>query len=270
MRLFNLLVILFFSTSLYSIEIPINVSMHIQAQIGEFTIIEFPFKLKGVQSATFTPKYKIVKVKETTILDTVKNDVIKKTTVDPITGQEKEIVTKTSGTKGYITIKKGANTLTFYPKKYGILKLVVWGYNHPINLKIEVSKEGISSYYEVIDYSTKKNESVKFESVPHEEVIVKLIRHLYNHKTPSGYTASNGKHVFSDQNISFVQNVELVGDLYTADEYTVTNNRSEPTVLYEELFSSIGVYGVGIEEPELGIGESTRLFIVHSNDTDSE
>ena len=273
-RLVSSFIALYFSLNLFALEMPMDSSMSLKAQIGEFTVVEFPFKIKGVQSATFIPKYKIVKKRHTvttsSALDNATSDVDGKAKKDTDIMSNKppaeEKVVKSADKKKYISIKKGTNTLTLYPRKYGTLKLIVWGYEYPINLKIVVAKEGITSYYEIIDYTKKKKKVEAFESVPHEKVIVKLIRSMFNHKTPTGYDSETIDAPFSDQNITFTQTSNYIGRSYIAQEFSVTNMRHESIRLYEELFYNEGIYAVALEATDLKYKESTRLFIVKRND----
>ena len=55
--LFYILLVLF-PVSLFSLEVPINKSVTLEIGIGEFSVIEFPFAIKGTNKATFVPKIK--------------------------------------------------------------------------------------------------------------------------------------------------------------------------------------------------------------------
>lgn len=248
--------------SLFAIDVPINHSVELDAKIGDYTIIKMPFEIKGLNSATFSLKYKEDREGDSTILSMASGDTKKEVIIDQKTGKQREVRKKVNKNKKYISIKRGHDTITLFPKKYGMLRLIVWGYKYPIVLKVRVSEEGGQPYYSFVDYEVDKKKAKTFESVPHEAVVKKLVLYMSNNKVPDGYELRGGDNKFALHGLEFSQTRELVGNLYTGDVYVVKSDLDKPIALYEEMFYSEGIYAVAVGSDELKPGEKTRLYLV--------
>lgn len=257
-----LITLCLFLASAFGLDVPINHSIGLNAKLGEYTIIEFPFAIKGVNSASFIPKFKETKDGDSVLLSMVEGDTKKETVIDEKTGKERDVIKKVNKNKRYVSIKRGHNTLTLYPKKYGTLKLIVWGGEYPIVLNIESQTDAVSTYYKMVSPEIKKGVAKKFESVSHEKVITKMIKYMFNNKTPGGFEYRAGNKEFELNHIHFVQNFLYVGPSYTGETYIVENMTADDVTLYEEMFYSSTVYAVALEDNVLNPKEKTRLFLV--------
>lgn len=239
-------VLIFFTLSaiLLSLDVPINKVVNLNIKIGEFSVVEFPFVVKGTNKATFLPHVRKVANGEKTSI--------------------KKIMS--SSAPDSLVIKRGKNTFTFFPKKYGTLSLVIWGYSkHPIMLNINVVSNDAAQYYKFIDYSQNIEEAGKFESTSHEKVIVKLIKHLFNNKIPSGYHSSFEGREYKLNGLNFVLTNSLIGKNYRADEWIVKNLGINNINLYEEMFYADGIYAISFEATRLKPLEKCRMFIIRKN-----
>jgi hypothetical protein len=254
---------------LNAVEMPINKSVTINAEIGQFMILEFPFEIKGINSASFIPKYKVKKDGDESLLDMVKSNDTEM--LPPLVEQNQKVKKgetpkKINKNQRSIDIKRGKNTLTLFPKKFGKLNMVVWGYNHPIVVNIIIEEGEFPKHISFTDFSNDKKQVQEFESVSHEKVIAKLMKNLFNHKVPAGYELRNGNKSFNIGDVYFNQTEQLLGLLYTGDSYVIENKSNEDIKLYEEMIYSDGIYAVAFENDLLYPKEKTRLFIVRRSD----
>lgn len=260
-------IILSLCLSLLALDIPLQTIVEIQIPIGNFTVLDFPFDIKGVSKATFIPKYHIKRMQdkeslEDTSLPPLKNDSF----LPPPKKNKKKNQKKRPSS---VVVKRGKNTLTIFPKRFGTLNLIVWGYKYPVLIKFKVIKGDGDRYFRFLDTDVKKSYAEEFEAVPHEKVITKLIRYLFNNKTPKGYDniVSPQEYEKSGLHFTFVRSIR--GKRYKGDEWIVQNISDKTIKLYEEMFYAHGVYAVALENDVIKPLEKVRLFIVSSLDSNS-
>lgn len=255
-KLTTLLMLLWSFALLNAAELPINTKYSIVIENGEFTVFDFPFTIKKTFSSGFLIEGDAKEIKKLKKEDG-------KIVIDPRTREQKVIKKK------IIQIKQGKKTITFLPKARGSFKLIVWGYEkYPLMFDIKVvdrlqnKKKELEYYYKFLDYSESKSKAEKFETDPHEKVIVKLIRSIYNKKVPQGYKSTRYTQEFEDDVLHYVLNFSYIGNRYTVEEWVLQNKTSNDIKLYEEQFTKPNVYAVAFENDLLLKGKSTRLFIV--------
>jgi len=247
------------AVSVFSAQLPINSKYEISIENGEFTVFEFPFDIKK----TFKSGFLLQKsAKEIQDMKDDENQII----IDPRTNKQ------TTHKNEIIQIKQGKRSMTFLPKARGSFKLVIWGFKYPIMFNIKVvdtkdkkSEMEIEYYYKFLDYSTNTKKATKFETDPHEKVIVKLIRATYNKKLPSGYKSSRSASEFADNFFNYTLNFSYTGKKYTSEEWLIENTTDQKIVLYEEQFTKDNVFGVAFENNIVEAGKTTRMYIVRKS-----
>lgn len=243
------------AASLWSAELPIANKYKIVIENGEFTVFEFPFKIKKTFSSGFLLANNAKEIEEMKKENT-------QIVVDP-RNRGKRAVKKNK----IIQIKQGQKTLTFLPKARGSFKIVVWGYKkYPLMFDITVVKKeknkNMQYYYNFLDYSESQKKAESFETDPHEKVIVKLVRHIYNKKFPAGYNNVRKIKKFNDDVFDYTLNFSYIGRRYSVEEWLLQNKLNKKIKLYEELFLKEGVYAVAFENDLVGPGETVRMYIV--------
>jgi len=275
-----------FSLDLFALKVPITQSATVKVEIGKPTILEFPFKIKGVKAMSFVPKFAeretitpgsgskevdsaLSKAESDADTATKKNDVLGQFLPPPpknkrLRGKDAKKYQRIEAQRRRpVLIEKGANTITVLGKKFGHFTMVVWGYKeYPIMLDVIVVPKVDVRYLEFVDYSQKKSEQIKFESVPHEKVIVKLMRYLFNEKTPKGYSEMFGSKKYKLSGFDFDEVRLVSGNKYQGEEWVLKNETSRTVNLYGQMFYKDGIYAVAIENNLVKPGESTRVFIV--------
>jgi len=252
----KILLFIFFTLSLWSAELPIASKYKIVIANGDFTVFEFPFKIKKTFSSGF------LLAKNAKVIEKLKKE-NSEIVVDP---RNRGRIAKKNKS---IQIKQGQKTLTFLPKARGNFKLVVWGYSkYPLMFDITVvekeKKKKLQYYYKFLDYSNNQKKEEKFETDPHEKVIVKLIRHMYNKEVPSGYNNVKKTKKFHDDVFSYTLNFSYIGRRYVVEEWLLRNDTNKKIKLYEELFLKQGVYAVAFENDLIGSGKTIRMYIVRA------
>lgn len=255
----SLFLVVFISQIANAKEIPITQEVEITIPLGKFAVVEFPFKITSKNITSFllvesNKKEEVNNELDSAMLDTPN--------ITKVKGNIKNKITTTKSK--YISINQNINSFTFFTRKVGVLKMVVWGYEHPILLTIKVSKEdGFGLYQFILPQSDSKDVAVT-EQGPHEEVINKLMVNLFNQTLPSGYK-SNSKDVnFESNGFDLRLNREVIGKKYIGQEWILTNNSHEQANVHEESFYQKNIYGISVEADSLNIGESMRVFIVRS------
>jgi hypothetical protein len=239
--------------------VPILESIELTIPIGEFSVIDFPFKIEGISSTSFMRDLnrtsKEVKSSVQNVSE-VKQPAQGNKTGSPTTKSE------TLPAQDSISINRGANTLTFFPREFGKLELLVWGGDHPIMIFVVVEKIG-EKYYSFYDPKADEKSLNAYESLPHDRIMSELNKHLYNDTAPGGYKYKEVKGEPIALN-SFEASVGkiLVGNRYQAEEWylknvTTKNLRIDPTLFYTE-----GIYSITPERDYLKGGEATRLFVI--------
>ena len=234
--------------SLVAVEIPITQVMNFDVSFGKFNIIEFPFKIKSIDKATFIPRSLLVKQKKNGQITDITED------GDSISDVAEDAV----------VITRGTNTLTMFPKRYGVLRLVVWGYKFPVMIEVKTVKNDYPKFYRLKDYKVDKKAALNFESTSHEKVITKLIKYLFNKETPKGFQNRSKDLTYTSQGLKVLYNRALLGQGYLGDEWIVENITDGEITLYEEMFYKDGIYAVSIENDKLKPGEKCRVFVVRN------
>lgn len=250
-----LISVLFFAVSSYAIEMPINEKYYISIANGNFTVFEFPFKIRKTFSSGFLISKDENEVKK--IIQKEKKDTILTADIP----NKRKMIKKNK----IIQIKQGSKSLTFLPRTRGTFKIIVWGYKkYPImfNIKVVKNNANLDSYYKFSDYSEDKKEVKKFESTSHEKVIVKLIRSIYNKKVPNGYKDKSVAERFEDKVFVYTKNTSYIGDRYMVEEWYIKNKTDKKILLYEEQFLKDGIYAISFENNLLLPKKQTRMFIV--------
>jgi len=169
-----------------------------------------------------------------------------------------------------LTIKKGGNNLELFSKNAGDVELSIWGYEHPILIKIsfsELKKEDREKYFKFVDYSQKKEEIITFEQNGHEEVISKLTVALHNQKTPKGYkrVGIGQKVSYPESNIEATLTYALLGNKYAGEYWEITNTSNSLLHLHEPMFYGEGVFSVSFPNNQIPAGQTVQMFLVRNN-----
>ena len=262
--------VLFFNT-LNAKDFPLERKLNIKIQNRTTTVLEFPFIIKD---KTFEHFKQIKKVKKSS--NQIEVPKIKRT-VKIIDGKKvivkKPIKSKSQSSSKPITISvsKNGNVVHLKPKTLGTTKIILWGYEkYPVMVNIEVTDEvdKVTDYYYFIDYTEPKNEVVKFESLRHEYIIEKLMRHGYLNTTPNGYTKTIAKDIEETNDYKMTLNSITTGNKYGIKVYDFLNKTNDVIILKNKMFYKKGaVYSVSIEKlsKKLKPNEKTRVFVVFKN-----
>jgi len=265
------------STMLYSKDIPIMKTIEVNIPVNEYSIIDFPFKIKELQTKTFN--YKTVVTKQVPLEQ--------KSSANSISLSKKDEIKKPQVKNDILGLEKGLNVLTFKPKSLGFAEMIVWGYElFPIILKINVVEaQNGDKYLKFVEILENKNEIQKFESSSHEKIIEEITRHLYDEKyssKPVGYesivrNASYSVNVLGKNKeiIGVIKNTlirEIVGRDYLGQVWNVNfipsseEYWSTEIQLYEEMFDDDGVYGVSLETYGVTKEHGTRVMVIRRRD----
>lgn len=237
--------------SLIAVEIPVTQVMNLDVSFGKFNIIEFPFKIKSIDKATFIPQKLLVRQESNGEITDITKD------GDSISDVAEDAV----------VITRGANTLTMFPKRYGALRMVVWGYKFPVMLEVKTTKSEYPKFYKLKDYKIDKKDAVTFENTSHEKVITKMMKYLFNKQTPKGFENRAKDLMYMSQGLKVIYTRAIVGQGYLGDEWIVENTTNKDITLYEEMFYRDGIYAVSIENDKLSPGEKCRVFIIRRGNT---
>lgn len=258
-------------------EVPIVKQLTVLVPYKEFSVIEFPFEIKGHD---FTPFVSVVKEMDGVLPenDSVPDLVVPKLDTknalppgSPVAA--KSIITPSNNTKKTpLEVTKGKNFIKLFPKKVGDTELIVWGYSKfPIMLKIKVTeeKDRADKLITFVDYDEQKQEAGKFESSYHDKNVVNITKALYNNEVPKGYTEIiKQKEIISDT-LKFILIREYQGKQYSGQEYLVTNIGTQNIILDYDIFrGQKGLYGVTFTHDILEPQKQTRLFIIKQRNVD--
>lgn len=242
-------------------EIPITQEVELSIPLGKFSVVEFPFKISSKNITSFLLEKPINK--ESGENSDVENNIINEP-VGPKDGNSAASPAKPKPKEKYISISQNVNSFTFFARKVGVLKMVIWGYEHPILLTIKVDKnDGFSSYQFILPQSESK-EAVITEQGSHEKVVNEVMVHLFNQTLPKGYKSDSSDENFESNGFGLRLNRKVIGKKYLGQEWILTNNSKERAVIHEESFYQKGVYGVSMETDAVNPTESIRVFIVRS------
>lgn len=253
-------------TIVYAKDIPITQEVQLTIPLGSFSVIEFPFEITSRNITSFMP---VRKIKKTTKVinkvikeqESINDDFVRKPIPKKVKKKSNESLKKRSK---YISITNNVNSLTFFTRKEGQLKMVIWGYDHPILLTIKVAKEDGYGSYKFLLPLGKNQDVLKTEQDSHEKIINKLMIHLFNQTLPKGYKSKSTDKNYISNGFSLRLNRSVIGKRYMGEEWILTNHTSIESTIHEESFSKKGVYGVSLEADTLMPDESVRVFIVRA------
>lgn len=254
------------SSVLLAKDIPLVKNIDIYVPYKEFSVIEFPFKIKGYAFTPFVYKAK-VEDKKTELDPTYATPSLENT---PSSTSEKVIrATKnklaTRKPETPIDIAKGDNFFRLYPKKIGKTELLVWGYKeYPVMINLHVTKDVMKYDKQIkfLDYSIKETEAEKLESTGHDRVIIKITKALFLNTLPQGYKnrSLHKEYISNDLHVKLTKTI--TGKRYKGEEYILTNKHSDTVTLVAEMFEGKGIYSVTFINNILVPKSSTRVFIV--------
>jgi len=255
--------------SLSAKQIPISEEVEITIPLGKFSVVEFPFKISSKNITSFMAVKTIKSSKKQDGTQAEKQNKILNKNVIPTTKQGAKPTIKK--TKKYISITQNVNGFTFFTRREGTLKMVIWGYRHPILLTLKVSKENGYGLYQFILPQSESQEVFKTEQGSHESVVDKLMVHLFNQTLPKGYRTDSEDVVYKSKGFQMRLNREIRGRKYLGQEWILTklinSNKKQSdssSIIHEESFYQKGIYGVSLEADEIESGESIRVFIVRN------
>ncbi len=278
----SLLIIGASTVSLHALEIPVVPETTIEVPYKQFSIIKFPFKVTNIQQSIFSYTRK----KSSKLSPAVKASGVKQITLTKAKGASAAKIEATS--KNILNIKKIDNILTMRPSFKGETQVIVWGNSEfPMVIKIKVVDDADKNI-EFIQIVSKRSEVANFESSPHEKVIERIMKSLYNselHPKPRGYENVARKELYDVEikdrdNSPFARlrvslSKEYVGKKYIGQvwnvnvlpEFDTEDNTIEipdgfKLSLYEEMFDSQGVYAVSLETYQITKGHGTRIMLV--------
>lgn len=248
-------------TILNAKEIPITQEVEITIPVGKFAVVEFPFKVthKNITSFLVSESSK-AKSKE-------KHNTLNKELLNskPNGSRLPKPKHKRPGKRSkYLSITQNVNGFTFFARKEGVLKMVIWGYKQPILLTIRAKQKNGFGLYQFVIPQVDSKVVLKTEQGPHEKIINKLMVHLFNQTLPRGYKSLSTDKIYNSNGFEFRLNRQLIGKRYIAEEWILTNNTSKESIIHEESFYQKGIFGVSLENDKLKPNESVRVFIVRS------
>jgi hypothetical protein len=243
-------------------KVPIMESIELTVPIGEFSVIDFPFKIEALSSTSFMrdlnraspPIKSTVQIKQEATQQG-------RQTGSPITK------TETLPTQDSISINRGVNALTFFPREFGRVEILVWGGDHPIMIFVVVDKIG-EKYYSFFDPRAKDKSIDTFEALPHDRVISDLLKHLYKGTAPGGYQYKEvkGEHIPLNGFEATIGKI-LVGNRYQAEEWYLKNTTTSNLRIDPSLFYTSGIYSITPERDYLKGGEASRLFVIRQSES---
>jgi hypothetical protein len=265
-------------------DIPVLKTVTVEIPQGEYSVFNFPFKITNLQLGEF--KGRVKKTKKPTVA--LPDNGVKRINISKTNGANKPKVKNAQ--PNILNLKKVKNILTFRPKIKGSIEIIVWGNkDFPMVLKVNVvDKNHGDTDINFVQTVDNRKEVIKFESNPHEKVIEKIMRYLYNpsvNKKPRGYEEIVRKDIYDvgieDENGVVISRVraslvkESVGRRYVGQVWNVNivpefENKNETVVipdgfyltLYPEMFDAPGVFAVSLETYRITKKHGTRVMIV--------
>lgn len=250
--------------SLSAKEIPISEEVQLTIPLGKFSVIEFPFKVtsKNITSFMVNKKIKISNNKNKNEKQLIQSENVLAANVQKKLRKHKKSSKKRDR---YISIVQNVNGFTFFTKREGVLKMVIWGYKHPILLTLKVSKNNGYGFYQFIVPQSESKEVIKTEQGSHEKIINKLMVNLFNQTVPRGYKSDSQDIVYKSNGFTMRLNREIRGRRYLGQEWLLTNNSNDGNnIIHEESFYQKGIFAVSLENNTIKKGESIRVFIVRN------
>jgi len=248
-----------FLTTLSAKEIPITQEVEITIPLGKFSVVEFPFKITSRNVTSFLVAKELNKKKDKSTLDTLINKDVELSSPSAKKRKHKKKKSKS------ISIKQNINGFTFFAKKEGVLKMVVWGYKHPILLTLKVSKKGGYGLYQFIVPQSESEQARITEEGSHEKIVNNIMVNLFNQTLPKGYKSNSKDITYKTDNFILRLNRQVVGRKYVGQEWILSSKLKEKTFIHEESFYQKGIYGVSLETDWVDTNESIRVFIVRAS-----
>jgi len=90
--------------------------------------------------------------------------------------------------------------------------------------------------------------------------------HLFNQTLPKGYKSNSSDEMLESNGYTFRLNRRLIGKKYMGEEWILTNHSGEKGDIHEESFYQKGVYAVSLEDDDIDVNQSVRVFIVRGTD----
>lgn len=247
-------------------EIPLVKNIDIYVPYKEFSVIEFPFKIRGYAFTPFTYKA-VVKDKKVDLAPTYATPSLEKKpsslSKKVIRATKNKLASKKPITP--IDVAKGNNFFRLYAKKIGKTELLVWGYKeYPVMIKLHVTKDKTKYDKQIkfLDYSIRETKAKEFESASHDRVVIKITKALFLNVLPQGYKNKTLHKEYISNNLHVKLINTIVGKRYKGEEYILTNKHSDTVTLMAEMFEGKGIYGVTFINNILTPNSSTRVFIV--------
>lgn len=265
-------------------DVPVLKTVTVEIPQGEYSIFKFPFKITNLQLGEF--KGRIKKKKKPAVV--LPDSGVKRINISKKSGANNPKVT--NAVPNILNLKRVDNILTFRPKIKGSIEIIVWGNrDFPMVLKLHVVKKNQGdtdiNFVQTVD---NRQEVIKFESNPHEKVIERIMKYLYNpvvNKKPRGYEEIVRKDIYDvgieDESGVVVARVraslvkESIGRRYVGQVWNVNivpefENRNETVTmpdgfyltLYPEMFDAPGVFAVSLETYRITKKHGTRVMIV--------
>ena len=252
--------------SVFAVEVPLQKVMNVEISIGEYSVFDFPFKIKAANPTGFKSEYDVEQISQDAQKITGGTDYLdEKLPPKKKAAAAGKKSAKKAGQKA-LDVKRSSHTISVYPRKFGEMTFLIWGSKDPIMLKIKVTKNKRGpTHMKFIDYSRDEEQAKVLEKTSHEKIITILTKHLYNKSTPKGYTAKSRNKIFRIAKVKMKLVRSIVGNGYRADEWLVKNGYKQTKRFHEEMFYNPGIYSVSLEDDVLAPNEATRMFVVRNN-----
>jgi len=258
--------IILFGSSLIAKNIPLVKNIDIYIPYKEFSVIEFPFEIKGYAFTPFT--YKIEIKNEKKELDPTYSTPSLDKTPSSVSQKLKKLTKSKLAAKQHsspINVARGNNFFRFYPKRVGKTELLVWGYKKfPVMIKLHITKDPTKYDRQIkfLDYSANEKVAENFESASHDRVIIKITKALFANTLPGGYRnfSSHKEYISNNLNMQLVRTI--IGKRYKGEEYILTNIGSDTVNLEAQMFEGKGIYGITFINNILTPKKSTKVFVV--------
>jgi len=264
--------LLIFVTSSVAKDVPLVKNIDIYIPYKEFSVIEFPFEVKGYDFTPFVYTKSIGIKKDKSIDPTSYKAPSLQPSVKSLSNRKKvtklvkqRLAMKKAKNSSPINVAKGKNLFRLYPKKVGKTELLVWGYKKfPIMINLIITKDvtKANKLISFIDLSQDLKKAEDFESTYHDRVIVKITKALYANSLPRGYKEEITKKEFFSNTLHVVLIKRYLGRRYMGEEYIVINKNDKTISLDSKMFEGNGIYGITFINNILSPGSSTRVFVV--------